>query len=64
MQFASTKVHVRVRKYKPVVNTLSRIIIYMAAFVMVQSESARMPRKANEIVVEWLESRDCGTYVE
>ena len=31
---------------------------------MVQSESARMLRKADEIVVEWLESRDCGTYVE
>ena len=60
MQFASTKVHVRVRKYKPVVNTLSCIIIYMATFVTVQSQSVRMPRKADEIVVEWLESKDCG----
>ena len=64
MQFASAKVHVHVRKCMHVVNTLSRIIIYMAAFVIVQSQSARMPRKANEIVVEWLKSKDCGTYIE
>ena len=60
MQFASAKVHVRVRKYTHVVNTLFRIITYMAACITVRSRSARMPRKANEIVVEWLESKDCG----
>ena len=27
---------------------------------MVQSRGVRMPRKANEIIVEWLESKDCG----
>ena len=53
MQFTSAKVHVRVRKYTHVVNPLSHII-YMAACVTVQSQSARMQRKANEIVVEWL----------
>ena len=58
MQLASIKVHVR-RKYTHV-NTLSRIITYMAACVTVRSRSARMPRKANEIVVEWLESKDGG----
>ena len=58
MQLASIKVHVR-RKYTHV-NTLSRIITYMAACVTVRSRSARTPRKANEIVVEWLESKYCG----
>ena len=35
----------------------------MAAYVRVQNRivrSATMPRKANEIVVEWLESKDAG----
>ena len=54
MQFATAKVHVRVRKYMHVVNT-----IYMAACVVVRSLSTRMSRKGNEIVVEWLESKDC-----
>ena len=54
MQFATAKVHVRVRKYMYVVNT-----IYMAACVVVQSLSTRMSRKGNENVVEWLESKDC-----
>ena len=60
VQFASAKVHVRVRKYTYVVNTLFCINTYMAACVTVRSWSARIPRKANEIVVEWLESKDCG----
>ncbi len=34
-------------------------IIYMAASVTVRSLSTRMPRKANKIIVEWLELKDC-----
>ena len=60
MQFASAKVHVRVRKYTHVVNTLFRIITYMTACATVRSRSARMLRKANEIVVVWLQSKDWG----
>ena len=54
MQFASAKVHVCVRKYMQVVNTLSRIILYMVACATVRS------RKTNEVIVEWLELKDCG----
>ena len=52
MQFASAKVHMRVRKYMHVVNTLFRIITYMAACITVQSRSTRIPRKANKIGVQ------------
>ena len=54
MQFASAKVHVCVRKYMHVVNTLSRIILYMVACATVRSQ------KTNEVIVEWLELKDCG----
>ena len=58
MRFASAKVHVRVLKYMHILNTLSRIIIFMVECVTVRSQSERMLRKANEIVVEWLESSE------
>lgn len=60
IQLASAKVLVRVFLYTHVDNTLSRTIIYMLVCIIVQSQSARRPRKASKIVVEWLESKDCG----
>ena len=57
MQVTSAKVHMYVRKYTHIVNTLT---LYMAACVTIRSRSARRLRKVSEIVVEWLESKDCG----
>ena len=38
-------------------------MIYMAAYLQLQNrtvQSAKIPRKPNEIAVEWLESKDAG----